>query len=68
MAIQELKGGQYKVLTDDQIKHIHEATLEVLGDMGVRVEYRPALELMADCGCNVDFDKGIVRIPEYILR
>ncbi|MQY59260.1 MAG: hypothetical protein GH144_06605 [Clostridia bacterium] len=68
MAIRELKGGQYKVLTDDQIKHIHEATLEVLGDIGVRVEYRPALELMADCGCNVDFDKRIVTIPEYVLR
>ena len=68
MAIQELKGGQYKVLADDQIKHIHEASLEVLAEVGVRVEYRPALELMADCGCNVDFDKRIVTIPEYVLR
>lgn len=68
MAIQELKGGQYKVLTDDQIKDIHEASLEVFAEVGVRVEYRPALELMASCGCNVDFDEKIVKIPEYVLR
>ena len=68
MLVQELKGGQYKVLTDDQIKDIHEASLEVLAEVGVRIEYRPALELMASCGCNVDFDKRIVKIPEYVLR
>jgi len=33
MAIDELKGGQYKVLTDDQIKDIHEASLEVLAEV-----------------------------------
>lgn len=68
MTTSELKGGQYKVLTDDQIKDIHKASLEVLAEVGVRVEYRRALELMADCGCNVDFDKRIVKIPEYILK
>lgn len=68
MVIVALKGGQYKILTDDQIKDIHQASLEVLAEVGVRVEYRPALELMADCGCNVDFDKRIVKIPEYILK
>ena len=68
MAIQEPKGGQYKVLTDDQIKDIHQASLEVLAEVGVRIEYKPALELMADCGCRVDFDKRIVKTPEYILK
>jgi len=68
MAIGKLKGGEYKVLTDDQIKDIHEASLEVLEEVGVRVEYRPALKLMTDYGCNVDFDKKIVKIPEYTVR
>jgi len=68
MVIVALKGGQYKVLTDDQIKNIHQTSLDVLAEVGVRIEYRPALELMADCGCNVDFDKRIVKIPEYILK
>jgi len=68
MAIKEIKGGQYKVLNNDEIKEIHQSTLQVLEEVGVRVEYKPALKLMADCGCNVDFNKKIVKIPEYVLR
>jgi trimethylamine:corrinoid methyltransferase-like protein len=55
MAIRYLKGGQYKVLDDSELYDIHLATLEVLEEVGVRVEYKPALKLMADCGCRVDF-------------
>jgi len=43
MPICGLKGGQYKVLTDDQLHDIHIATLEVLQEAGVRVEHKPAL-------------------------
>lgn len=68
MAIEYLKGGQYKVLNDNELYDIHLATLEVLEEVGVRVEYKPALELMADCGCRVDFDNRIVQIPEHVLR
>jgi trimethylamine--corrinoid protein Co-methyltransferase len=55
MAIEYLKGGQYKVLSDGELYDIHLATLEVLEEVGVRVEYKPALDLMADNGCRVDF-------------
>ena len=68
MAIEYLKGGQYKVLNESELYDIHLAVLEVLQEVGVRVEYRPALELMSDCGCRVDFDGRIVQIPEHILR
>lgn len=68
MPIRPLKGGQLKVLSDDQIKDIHFAMLEVLNEVGVRVEYRPALELFRDAGCPVDFDAHIVRVPEHVLR
>jgi trimethylamine--corrinoid protein Co-methyltransferase len=68
MAIRYLKGGQYKVLDDNELYDIHLATLEVLEEVGVRVEYRPALELMADCGCRVDFSNRIVQIPEHVLK
>jgi trimethylamine--corrinoid protein Co-methyltransferase len=68
MAIEYLKGGQYKVLSDSELHDIHLATLEVLEEVGVRVEYKPALELMADHGCRVDFSSRIVQIPEHVLR
>lgn len=68
MAIKYLKGGQYKVLNDSELYDIHLATLEVLYEVGVRVEYKPALELMADHGCRVDFSSRIVQIPEHVLK
>jgi len=68
MPIDQLRCGQYKVLSDSDLHDIHIATLEILEEVGVRVEYRPALELMADSGCKVDFDSRIVQIPEHILR
>ena len=68
MPIKYLRSGQYKVLSDSDLHDIHLATLEVLEETGVRVEYRPALELMADHGCRVDFDSRIVQIPEHVLK
>ena len=68
MAIPYLTGGQLKVLSADDMRKVHFAVLEVLAEVGVRVEYRPALELFRDCGCPVDFDRRIVHLPEHVLR
>ncbi|MBM3212070.1 hypothetical protein FJZ33_07615 [Candidatus Poribacteria bacterium] len=68
MAIPYLTSGQYKVLTEDQLYQIHLAVLEVLEEVGVKMEYLPALELMDDCGCRVDFSSRIVQIPEHVLK
>ncbi|MEK7398892.1 MAG: trimethylamine methyltransferase family protein [Candidatus Poribacteria bacterium] len=68
MPINYLISGQYKVLSDDDLDNIHLATLEVLDEVGVKVDYLPALELMKDYGCRVDFDKRIVQMPEYVLK
>jgi len=68
MAIPILRGGQFKPLTDEDIKRIDSAVLRILTEVGVRIEYRPALEVLRDGGCAVDFDKHIVHIPEHVLR
>lgn len=68
MATRKLEGGQYRVLTDDKIKDIHWATLQILKEVGIRVEHKPAMEVFSDSGCDVDFNKKIVKIPEYVLE
>ena len=68
MPTQGIKGGQFKVLSEEEIYQVHLATLQVLEEVGIKVEHRPALELMVDNGCKVDFKKQIVRIPEYVLK
>lgn len=62
-----IKGGQYQFLTSRQIKDLHDATIEVLNDVGVKVLHEEALELMSSCGCKVDFDERVARIPEDVL-
>lgn len=68
MPAQGIKGGQLKVLSEEDIYQIHIATLEVLEEVGIKVEHKGALELMADNGCKVDFNKQIVKVPEYVLK
>jgi len=62
-----VKGGQYKLLSEDQVKDLHSATIEVLNDVGIKIIHEEALELMAANGCQVDFDARVVRIPEDVL-
>lgn len=67
MPIKGVRGGQIKILSDDDLKRIHFATLDVLNDVGIRLSHREALELWADHGARVDFEREIVRIPEHAL-
>ena len=67
MPIRSLKGNRLKFLTDDQVHELHQAVLEVLWEVSVRVEWRPALDVFADAGCRVEPDTNSVRIPEHVL-
>ncbi len=62
-----IKGGQYKILSPDQLNDLHKATVEVLNDVGIKSLHPKAREIMAGCGCKVDHDAQIVRIPEDVL-
>jgi trimethylamine--corrinoid protein Co-methyltransferase len=68
MPFRSLKGHWLKFLTDDQVYDLHQAVLEVLWEVGVRVEWRPALEVFADAGCRVETNTHTVQIPEYVLK
>ena len=62
-----IKGGQYKLLSDPQMKDLHDTTMEVLQEVGIKVQHTEALELMKANGCQVDFDEQIAKIPEDVL-
>ncbi len=68
MPIRELRGGQLRFLSHEDVGAIHRAVLEVLDEVGVQVGHRPALEIMEAHGCRVDFEKQIARTPEHVLR
>jgi len=61
-----LVGGQYKPLTDEQVKQIHEASLAVLARTGVQVEETEALRLFTEAGANVEGNR--VRLPQSLIE
>ena len=42
-----VKGGQTRVLSDEQIIDLHAATVEILEEIGIKVLHNDALEIMA---------------------
>lgn len=58
---------EYRLLTDDQIKEIHRATLELLQTTGVKVLNEEALLLLKDAGCRIA-DHHIVKIPGPLVE
>lgn len=68
MPIRGLKGGMLKFLSEDDLDAIHFATLEVLSEVGIKMEYEPALEIFRDFGAKVDLKEKIVKIDEHLLR
>lgn len=57
----------YRVLTHDQIKNIHYATLELLETVGVKVMHKEAVDMMADAGCRIKSD-NLVQIPNWLVE
>jgi len=62
-----MKPVQLNVLAEDEKQAIHEATLEVLGSIGVRVFDDDLCVLMRDRGAKVDETTGYVRLPPDVV-
>ena len=56
------------ILTPDEIKKIHEASLQVIENVGVRFPSKRALEIWAAHGANIDFEKMIVKAKPDIIE
>ena len=63
-----IRGGLLKFIREDDLESIRFAIIEILAEVGVRMEYRPALELLADHGAEVDWDNCVVKINEALLE
>jgi trimethylamine--corrinoid protein Co-methyltransferase len=58
---------RYGILSQDEIESIHQATIKLLSEVGVRVYHHEVLELLADAGAIVDAQSQIVKIGEVLL-
>ncbi len=64
----EIRGGQLRILTRDELYEIHLATLEILERVGVKVSENNALRMLEEAGAHVDIKEKIAKIPQYLVK
>ncbi|MDP1715339.1 MAG: trimethylamine methyltransferase family protein [Anaerolineales bacterium] len=55
-----------ELLTQEQVQRIHDAALEILEDVGLKVRYEPARDIFAKHGCPVDGER--VKLPRAVVE
>lgn len=63
-----LKGGQLKVLSSQEIEEIHQRALDVLQQVGCFFENEEALTIFKQHGAIVDSSTGIVKLPRNMVE
>jgi trimethylamine---corrinoid protein Co-methyltransferase len=55
------------LLSDEQVERVHEASLEILEQVGMLVRNKRAVEIFSEHGAQVDKDRQIVRLPRKVV-
>jgi trimethylamine--corrinoid protein Co-methyltransferase len=61
-------GIGLNMFSDDELDRIHLATLDLLWDVGVRVDSSQAREILHGGGCTVNEKSGMVKMPAYLVE
>jgi len=56
-----------QILSDQEIRAIHDATLVILRDTGIMVRHEEILDLLGEGGAQVDRHHKIVRLPDQLV-
>lgn len=65
---QATSGAGLNLMSPEELRMIHYASLEVLRTTGVKVNNSEARAMMADAGALVDEETMIVRFPEFLIE
>jgi len=61
-------GFSLNVFTSEELLELHNATLEVLEQVGINIFCENALEILDGAGAKVDRSTSMVKIPQYIVE
>jgi len=61
-------GGQYRPLTESDVRRIADAALEILATSGMAVHSKTAREALAGAGAEVDEQTRIARLPRAMVE
>jgi trimethylamine--corrinoid protein Co-methyltransferase len=63
-----LKGGQLKILTRNEIEEIHQRALDVLQQVGCFFEHQEALDILEKHGAVIDHSTGIAKFSRIMVE
>ena len=63
-----MKIGKLKVLDDQEITTIHQHTLEILSEVGIKVELKKLRDMLRDVGCDIDEKDKRVRFKHDFVE
>ena len=63
-----MKTARFEVLSQQEIERVHAASMEILADIGVKVDYGKARELFRGAGAQVDEEMRVVHIPARLVQ
>ena len=62
-----MKTNRFEVLSLEEIQQIHATSMDVLANVGIKVDYAIARQIFAKAGASVDEATESVRIPERLI-
>ena len=62
-----MKTSRFEVLSQAEVERIHAASMELLGTVGVQVEWKTARDRFRKAGADVDDEAQCVRLPEALV-
>jgi trimethylamine--corrinoid protein Co-methyltransferase len=62
-----MKTQPFTVLSQDEIKRISNASIEILAEVGIKVPYKKARQVFIEGGAEVDDETFAVKLPEKLV-
>jgi trimethylamine--corrinoid protein Co-methyltransferase len=63
-----MKTTRFEVLSQAEVERIHAASLEILAEVGIKVNYPKARDLFREAGAIVDEQTMAVKLPESLAE
>ncbi|MDD5014579.1 MAG: trimethylamine methyltransferase family protein, partial [Atribacterota bacterium] len=63
-----IEGGKYRLLSKEEITMIHESSLKILQQTGIKSEHKEILNHFSKIGAAVDFKEGIIRFSPALVE
>ncbi|MBC8507858.1 MAG: trimethylamine methyltransferase family protein [Anaerolineales bacterium] len=63
-----MKTQRFDVLSQAEVERIDAASMEILSEVGIQVNYGKAREIYREAGAEIDGETNAVKIPEKLVR